>query len=72
MEARVIAPKTGVDVDGGGGGDNLGGEKKNDGKVKWSTYEVESFLSYRFDKPCCRNDDGHEIDEKHLVELEDF
>jgi len=72
MEARVVAPETGMRIDGDNGGDNLGSEEKNNGKIERGSCYFKFFVEVGFDGPDRGDKNGHEIDKHHLVELENF
>ena len=72
MEARVVAPKTGVRVDGDDSRDNLRSQEEKNGEVELGADELETVIYKRLDQPDSSDEDGHQIDEEHFVELKDF
>jgi hypothetical protein len=72
MKARVVTPKAGVRVDGKNGGDNLGGQKKQNGDVERGFGDLEFMIEKGFDEPDGADDNSQQIDEHHFVELKDL
>lgn len=72
METRVVAPNTGVGIDGEDGREELGEKEEEEGDIKRSSFENELFFEDAFEEPESRYNDGDEVDKEHLVEFKNF
>lgn len=72
MEAGVVAPDTGVGVNGENGGEKLRKKEEEERNVKRSFFENEFLLRDTFKDPKSKNNYGEKIYKEHLIKLENF
>lgn len=72
MKTGIVAPETSVGVDRKDCRGNLREQEKQDWDIDWSPGNLKILFLEAVDEPSSANNDCHEIDKNHFVELEDL